>query len=72
MHAATYVPGISPGSAVTVVSWISRAGFVFAPLLVGIIAQNLGVQWGIGIAVLAALMIIPLARVLRPRARVET
>ena len=72
MHAATYVPGISPGSAVTVVSWISRAGFVLAPLIVGIIAQNLGVQWGIGIAVLAALVIIPLARVLRPRTRVET
>lgn len=65
MHAATYIPGISPGNAITVVSWLSRAGFVFTPLLVGIISENLGTQWGIGIAVIAALMIIPLARFLR-------
>lgn len=65
MHAATYIPGISPGNAITAVSWMSRAGFVFAPILVGIISENLGVQWGIGIAVIAALLIIPLARFLR-------
>ncbi len=65
MHAATYIPGISPGNAITAVSWMSRAGFVFAPILVGIISENLGVQWGIGIAVFAALLIIPLARFLR-------
>jgi MFS family permease len=65
MHAATYIPGISPGNAITVVSWLSRAGFVFTPLLVGIISENLGTQWGIGIAVIAALLIIPLARFLR-------
>jgi MFS family permease len=65
MHAATYIPGISPGNAITAVSWMSRAGFVFAPILVGIISENLGVQWGIGIAVVAALLIIPLARFLR-------
>jgi MFS family permease len=65
MHAATYIPGISPGNAITAVSWMSRAGFVFAPILVGIISENLGVQWGIGIAVFAALLIIPFARFLR-------
>ena len=65
MHAATYIPGISPGNAITVVSWLSSAGFVFTPLLVGIISENLGTQWGIGIAVIAALLIIPLARFLR-------
>ena len=67
MHAATYIPGISAGSAITVVSWISRAGFVFTPVLVGLISEGLGVQWGIGIAVIAALLIIPLARSLRTK-----
>jgi MFS family permease len=65
MHAATYIPGISPGSAITVVSWISRAGFVFTPVIVGLISESIGVQWGIGLAVIAALIIIPLARSLR-------
>lgn len=65
MHAATYIPGISPGNAITAVSWMSRAGFVFAPILVGIISEYFGTQWGIGIAVIAALLIIPLARFLR-------
>lgn len=67
MHAATYVPGISPGSAITVVSWISRAGFVFAPLIVGLVSDTIGVQWGISLAVVAAVIIIPLAQLLRPR-----
>ncbi len=67
MHAATYIPGISAGSAITIVSWISRAGFVLTPLLVGLISESLGAQWGIGIAVIAALGIIPLARFLRAK-----
>lgn len=65
MHAATYIPGISAASAITAVSWMSRAGFVFAPLLVGIISEDFGAQWGIGIAVIAAILIIPLTRFLR-------
>lgn len=65
MHAATYIPGISATNAITAVSWMSRAGFVFAPVLVGIISEELGPGWGIGLAVIAAVIIIPLARFLR-------
>ena len=67
MHAATYIPGISAGSAITIITWMSRAGFTVAPLLVGLLAEYLGIQWGIGIAVFAALLIIPLARFLRTK-----
>lgn len=67
MHAATYIPGISAGTAITIISWLSRAGFTISPLLVGVISQYVGIQWGIGIAVLAALLIIPLARFLRAK-----
>ncbi|MCF8540057.1 MAG: hypothetical protein K9G12_07225, partial [Candidatus Nanopelagicales bacterium] len=63
--AATYIPGISATNAITAVSWMSRAGFVFAPVLVGIISEELGPGWGIGLAVIAAVIIIPLARFLR-------
>ena len=68
MHAATFVKGTSPETAITVVSWISRAGFVFAPFMVGLIAEQIGVSWGISIAVVAALILIPLSRILRAKA----
>lgn len=67
MHAATYIPGISPGSAITIITWMSRAGFTFTPILVGVISEYLGIGWGISIAVFAALLIIPLARFLRTK-----
>lgn len=67
MHAATFVKGTNPETAITVVSWISRAGFVFAPFLVGLISERVGVTWGISIAVVAAVILIPLSRVLQSR-----
>ncbi len=67
MHAATFVKGTSAETAITVVSWISRAGFVFAPFMVGLIAEQVGVSWGISIAVVAALILIPLSRILRAK-----
>jgi MFS family permease len=67
MHAATFVKGTNPETAITVVSWISRAGFVFAPFMVGLIADKVGVTWGISIAVLAAVILIPLSQVLRSK-----
>ncbi len=69
MHAATFVKGTTPETAITVVSWISRAGFVFAPFMVGLVAEWVGVSWGISIAVFAALILIPLSRVLRAKAQ---
>lgn len=67
MHAATFVKGTNPETAITVVSWISRAGFVFAPFMVGLIADKVGVTWGISIAVLAAVLLIPLSQLLRSK-----
>jgi len=69
MHAATCVKGTSPETAITVVSWISRAGFVFAPFMVGLIADTVSVTWGISIAVFAAVILIPLSRVLQSKVR---
>lgn len=69
MHAATFVKGTNPETAITVVSWISRAGFVFAPFMVGLIADRVGVTWGISIAVFGALILIPLSRVLHSKVK---
>ncbi len=65
IRAAGHLPGVRPAVGISMVSWLSRAGFVVAPLAVGAIAETFGVAWGIGITVIAALILIPLSAVLR-------
>ena len=69
MRAASRLPGVTPATGVALVTWFSRIGFVISPLAVGLIAQGAGIAWGMGVVVVAALMIIPLAgAALRERA----
>lgn len=65
MRAAAHLPGINPAVGVSTLSWLSRAGFVVAPLAVGAIAQELGVAWGVGVVVLAAVILLPLSGLLK-------
>jgi MFS family permease len=65
IRAAGHLPGVRPAVGISVVSWLSRAGFVVAPLAVGAIAEGLGVAWGIGVAVVAAIALVPLSVVLK-------
>jgi len=67
IHAAAHLPGVRPATGVAVVSWVSRAGFLVAPIVVGLVASSAGIGWGVGLAVLAAAGLVPLARVLRVR-----
>lgn len=69
MRAASRLPGVTPATGVALVTWFSRIGFVISPLAVGLIAQGAGIAWGMGVVVVAALVIIPLAgAALRERA----
>lgn len=69
MRAASRLPGVTPATGVALVTWFSRIGFVISPLAVGLIAQGAGIAWGMGVVVVAAVMIIPLAgAALRERA----
>ena len=61
MRAASRLPGVTPATGIALVTWFSRIGFVISPLAVGLIAQGAGIAWGVGIVVVAALAIIPLA-----------
>ena len=61
MRAASRLPGVTPATGVALVTWFSRIGFVISPLAVGLIAQGAGIAWGVGIVVVAALAIIPIA-----------
>ena len=64
MRAAAHVPGIRPATGVATISWLSRAGFVTAPLIVGVIAANFSLGWGISVTVVAALILLPLSSIL--------
>lgn len=67
IHAGAHLPGVRPATGVAVVSWASRLGAVTAPIVVGLVADSAGIAWGVGLAVLAAVGLVPLARVLRQR-----
>lgn len=65
MHAAAQLPGVSAAIGIAFVSWFSRVGFVLAPLLVGLLADGLGIQYGLGVMVIAALGLVVMARRIR-------
>ena len=65
MRSAAHLPGVRPAEGVAIVSWLSRAGMVVAPLAVGATAEEFGVAWGIAIAAAAAAILVPFASVLR-------
>lgn len=65
MHAASSLPGVSAAMGVAVIAWLSRAGFVIAPLAVGLIAGANDVRAGLWVMVVAALGLVAVAGVLR-------
>lgn len=65
IRAAGHLPGVRPAVGISMVSWLSRAGFVVAPLAVGAIAEGFGVGWGIAVTVVAAVILVPLSAVLK-------
>jgi MFS family permease len=65
MHAASSLPGVSAAMGVAVIAWLSRAGFVLAPLAVGLIAGANDVRAGLWVMVVAAIALVGVAGVLR-------
>ncbi|OMC41982.1 fucose permease [Mycobacterium sp. GA-1841] len=64
MHAADQLPGLRPGTGLTVVTWLMRVGFFGAPLLVGLIADAAGLRAGLLAVPAAGVVAIALAGVL--------
>lgn len=56
MHAADELPGLNPGSGLTVVSWMLRIGFLASPPIVGAIADATDLRWGLLVVPLAGLI----------------
>ncbi|GIF33961.1 MFS transporter [Actinoplanes utahensis] len=64
MHTADELPGLRPGTGLTVVSWLLRGGFLLSPLLVGYLADQAGLRVGLLTVVAAGVITVILARVL--------
>jgi hypothetical protein len=68
MHTADELPGLPPGTGLTIVSWLLRGGFLLSPPLVGLVADLTSLRVGLLTVVLAGVITAVLARVLVNRA----
>lgn len=69
MTAADRLPGLAPGTGLTVVTWLMRVGFLASPPVVGVIADATELRVGLLVVPLAGLVVLLVAGVLAPRPR---
>ncbi len=66
MHAADELPGLRPGTGLTVLTWLMRIGFLGSPIVVGAVADSVSLRAGLLTVPLAGLVVVVLAGALRP------
>jgi MFS family permease len=64
MQRANELPGLRPGTGLTAVTWLMRVGFVFAPMIVGAIADAVSLRAGLLTVPVAGVVVIAVAGVL--------
>jgi MFS family permease len=69
MHAADQLPGLRPGTGLTVLTWLMRVGFFGAPLIVGVVADATSLRIGLLSVPIAGLTAVALAGALSARRR---
>lgn len=69
MHAADDLPGLRPGTGLTVLTWLMRVGFLGSPIIVGAIADAVSLRVGLLAVPVSGLAAVLLARALSPRNR---
>ncbi|MET0190807.1 MAG: MFS transporter, partial [Pseudonocardia sediminis] len=69
MTAADELPGLAPGTGLTLVTWLMRVGFLVSPPVVGIVADAVGLRVGLLVVPLAGVVVFVLAGVLAGRRR---
>jgi MFS family permease len=67
MHGADQLPGMRPGTGLTVVTWLMRVGFFGAPLLVGFVADATSLRVGLLSVPISGLAVMALAGALSAR-----
>lgn len=65
MLEADELPGLKPGSGLTIVSWLMRLGFLLSPPVVGLVADGAGLRLGLVVVPLAGVLVVVCAGVLR-------
>ncbi|MFF3612932.1 MFS transporter [Streptomyces sp. NPDC002580] len=69
MDEADALPGLKPGSGLTIVSWLMRLGFLVSPPVVGLVADTAGLRVGLLVIPLAGVLTVLLSGVLQARRR---
>lgn len=67
MQSADALPGLPPGTGLTVVSWLMRLGFLLSPPVVGAVADAAGLRFGLLVIPLAGLVVLTASPVLAKR-----
>ncbi len=67
MQSADALPGLPPGTGLTVVSWLMRLGFLLSPPVVGAVADTAGLRVGLLVIPLAGLAVLAASPVLARR-----
>ncbi|MFI8813309.1 MULTISPECIES: MFS transporter [unclassified Streptomyces] len=67
MHEADALPGLKPGSGLTIVSWLMRLGFLLSPPVVGHVADATSLRTGLLVIPFAGLLVLLFAKVLQDR-----
>ncbi|MEV8002579.1 MFS transporter [Streptomyces parvus] len=65
MYEADALPGLKPGSGLTIVSWLMRLGFLLSPPIVGQVADAAGLRTGLLVIPAAGVLVVLLAGVLQ-------
>ena len=69
MQRADELPGLKRGTGLTAVTWLMRVGFVFAPMIVGAVADAFSLRAGLLTVPVAGVVVIALAGVLKKTRR---
>ncbi len=67
MHEADELPGLKPGTGLTIVSWLMRIGFLLSPPVVGSVADATSLRAGLLVVPLAGIIVVLTAGVLSQR-----
>lgn len=69
MHEADAIPGLKPGTGLTIVAWLLRIGFLASPPLIGLIAEATAIRIGLAIVPISGALLIGFALALPRRAK---
>ena len=72
LGAAAQLPGVGRAGGVTLVNWLMRVGFLGTSPLVGLIAAEAGLRWGLSLLVMVGVLTAVFAHRLDPPRRAES